>query len=53
MLPIFCEAPDKMKETTQTRGLLINPVENGVAANKITCDRGDAKPVNSAIDLTS
>lgn len=51
MLPIFCEGPDKIKETTQIRGLLVNPVENGVAANKITCNRGDAKPVTSAIDF--
>lgn len=51
MLPISCEGPDKMKETTQIRGLLVNPVENGVAANKITRNRGDAKPVTSAIDF--
>lgn len=42
MLPIFSEGPVKMKETTQIRGLLVNPVENGVAANKITCNPGDA-----------
>lgn len=51
MLPIFCEGPDKIKETAQIRGLLVNPFENGVAANKITCNQGDAQPVSSAIDF--